>query len=124
LLDIGHANNVALAREKCRCHREVARLGETAAEVLDMLVDPEDLVHDQHSGKRTARAWHRAVTRDLAPFDWNFDLTRDQALAVGRNRFGRNGKRGKCEACRKTSDDERTPREMPRRVRITAAWSV
>jgi hypothetical protein len=54
LLDIGDARDVAFAREECGGHREVAQLGETAADVLDVLVDPEDLVHDQHCGKRTA----------------------------------------------------------------------
>ena len=56
LLDVGHLRDVALARIQLGRDRQVAELGEPPADVLDVLVDAEDLLHDEHDRERPPAA--------------------------------------------------------------------
>ena len=53
-----------------------------------MVMNAENLMDDQDGGEWTARLRHRTVGRDRAARDRDFNLTGDQALAVGDNSFG------------------------------------
>ena len=79
LVDVGHSGDVALARVELRRDRHVADLGEPPADVLDVLVHAEDLLHDEDERERPALRRHGAVGGDLAVLDRDLDLTRRQA---------------------------------------------
>ncbi|KAG1393354.1 hypothetical protein G6F59_014383 [Rhizopus arrhizus] len=58
--DVGIDRGIALALVEVGGHRQVAGLGDPAADVLDVLVHAEDLLHDQHDGQ-VAAAFRRGV---------------------------------------------------------------
>src|SRR4030095_1137386 len=58
--------DIALPRVHLRRDREVTGLGKTAAEILDVFVDAEDLLNHQDSRERPAFGGHGPVAGDLA----------------------------------------------------------
>src|ERR1700722_12472059 len=56
---------VAEAGIKIRRNREIAKMSPSAADILDMLVDAENLLYDEHRRKRTAMIGHRAIGRNV-----------------------------------------------------------
>ena len=66
--------DVALAGVELGRDGQVAELGEPAAEVLDVLVDAEDLLHHQDDRERPPARGHRPVGGDLAVGDRDLDL--------------------------------------------------
>ncbi len=112
LLRIGHARDVAFARKQQRRDCEVALLGESAADVLDMFVDAEDFVHDEDGWERTAARGHCAIRGNFAAWDWNPDLAGDESVAVGCDRVGRHRHHSQREAGCETSDHERATRNL------------
>ncbi len=106
--EVRHLRSVALARVERRSDRDVARLGKAAAEVLDVLVYTEDLLHDEHHRKLAVAFRHGAVGRHLA----DLHLTRDQALFVRVDRLGVDRANGEREARAQGRDDERATTEV------------
>ena len=66
--------HVALAGVQLGGDGQVAELGEPAADVLDVLVDAEDFLHDQHDRERPALRRHRPVGGHLAVLDGDLDF--------------------------------------------------
>ena len=80
---------IALAVVERRRHRHVAELGEAAADVLDVGVNAEDLLHHQGDRVGVAALGPRHVSGDVAVGGRNADLARGQSLAVGGDRLRR-----------------------------------
>ena len=82
--------HVALAREQVGRHRELAQLREAAADVLDVLVDAEDLVHDERRSAACPCAWRRPRDRpgwSRRPFAVGIWMSPGvQAVGAGRDR--------------------------------------
>ena len=77
--------DVALAREQLGRDGEIAELGEAPADVLDVLVHAEDLVHDQHDRRLAlALGGDRAIARNrtVAVGIWTSPASRPSALVV------------------------------------------
>ncbi len=113
LLNVGDIRNIALPRVKRRRHGEVAEFGEPAADILDVLMDAEDLLHDQHGRERPAARRHGAIGGDAAVGDRDLDLAGLEPGGIGgyhRLRHDRVG--GKREAARETCHDEAATREI------------
>jgi hypothetical protein len=83
--------HVAVAGVQLGGDREVAELGEPAADVLDVLVDAEDLLHDEHGRERPAFVRGGPVGRDGAVLDGDLHLDGGEALGVGGDRVGCDG---------------------------------
>jgi len=100
LLNVADFRRVALAGIEFRRDREIARFGEAPAQILDVLVDAEDFLNDEHGRERPALVRHRPVGRDLAVLDRDLDLAGFEPGAVGgddglrRDRLYRQGKAG------------------------------
>ena len=69
LLEVAQFRHVSLAGIQFRGDSEVSQLGQPAADVFDVLVNAEDLLHHQHDRKGPARRGHRPISRHLAIFD-------------------------------------------------------
>ena len=86
LIDGRELRDIALPRVELGGDREIAQLGEAPADILDVFVDAEDLLHDQHYRKRPAARWHRAISRDRLIADRNLHFACSQAFGAGGNR--------------------------------------
>ena len=115
IVHIGHLGDIALAGIEGRGDGEIAGLGQAPADVLDMLMDAEDLLHHEDRGEGAALGGHGAVARDLAVGDRDLHLAHGQALAVGHDGGGRDRLGGQREAGRQACDDEAAARERCRR---------
>ena len=76
VLDVGDPGDVALAREQLRRDGEIADLGQPPADVPDVLVHAEDLLHHDHHRERPAGLRERMVGRDRAVARRQLDLAR------------------------------------------------
>ena len=112
LVDVGHGGDVALAGVEGRGHGEIARLGEAAADVLDVLVDAEDLLHDQHGRVRAGALRPGIVGRHVAVAHGDLGLAHLQALCVGADRGGTHRHDGAGEARGQRGDGEQAAREV------------
>ncbi len=98
-IDRGELRDVALARVHLHRDREVAGLGEAAADVLDVLVDAEDLLDDEDDREGPSGRGHGAVGRNLGVRRLDLDLARLEPGGVGRDhRLGGDGLHGQCKA--------------------------
>ena len=79
-LDIGHLRRIALASEKFRRDGDRAALRETTADIADVLVHAEDLLHHQHHRQLRAARRPRVVRRQRAIRDRYADLAGIQSL--------------------------------------------
>src|SRR5690606_10991343 len=76
---VGQLGHVALAGIELGRDGQVAELGEAAADILDVLVNAEDLLHHHDSGEGAALGRHGPVGRDVVVGYGNLDLARRQA---------------------------------------------
>ena len=86
--DISEAGDVAPAGEQIRRHRKIPELRQTAADILDVFVDAEDLMNDDYGGERTTRRWHRTVSGNLAAFNWNRNFAGHEAVSIRSHSLG------------------------------------
>jgi len=101
LLAIAHLRGIALPRIQLGRDREVPGFGEAAAEILDVLVDAENLLYDEHGWERSSLVRHRTIGGDLAVLGRHLDLARRQPVCIGgddrlrRDRLHRQRKAGR-----------------------------
>lgn len=115
LADVGHLRDVAFAGVQGGGDGEVAALGEPAADVLDVLVDAEYLLHDQHDRVLPARRGPGVAAGDVAVSCGYLYLARLQAVRVRVDRLGRDRLHGQGEPRRQRRLD-RLPDELPPRL--------
>jgi hypothetical protein len=86
--NIGHRQlrYIALARVHLRRDGQITGFGQAAADIFDVFVDAEDFLHDEHRREVLSLRGHRAVGRNLAVFDGDFDFARGQAVGVSGDR--------------------------------------
>ena len=99
LLDVRELRDVALARVEIGRDRHVARLGEAARDVLDVLVHAEDFLHHEDDRKALPAGGPRMVGRHLPVLHGNSRFARLEPLRVGRDlrlgdRLDRGGETG------------------------------
>ena len=85
LLAIAHLRGIALPRIQLGRDREVPGFGEAAAEILDVLVDAENLLYDEHGWERSSLVRHRTIGGDLAVLGRHLDLAGIEPGGVGGN---------------------------------------
>ena len=115
VFDLGY---IPLAGVHFRGHGQVTQLGQPSADILDVLVHSEDLLHDQHRGERSAGRRHCPIRGDITAGYRYFHLTGRQPLGIRgdglcRNRLSRQGEPG-----RQRRHDE----PASRHVTQTASW--
>ncbi|MGC4003880.1 MAG: hypothetical protein QM811_12440 [Pirellulales bacterium] len=113
-MKVGQLRDITLSSVHFRRDGQVALLGETAADVLDVLVHAEDFLHDQHDRKLARFVGHGAVGRNFAVGGGDFDFARFQFLRVRGDRIGRDRQNRQREAGRQRSDDEPATRDFRR----------
>ena len=97
LADIGVVVGVTLAEIELGRDRQIALLGQAAAQILNMFMDAEDFLHHQHDGERAALVGGFGdVGRQCIALGRDGRLPGVNALFVGDNRGGgqRRGGRG------------------------------
>src|SRR4029079_946679 len=83
LLAVGDLRDVTLAREQVGRDRQIAELREAPADVTDVLVHAEDLVHHQHDGRGAFRLrGTRTIAGDLARLRGDADVGDRETLAA------------------------------------------
>ena len=60
-----------MAGEEFRCYGEIPYFGEPAADVLDVFVDAEDFMNDEHNWKWPAGRRLHSIGWDLAVRGWD-----------------------------------------------------
>lgn len=98
ILEIRDLRDVALPGVEFRRDGVIAGLGQTAAEILDMLMDAEDFMHDQDDRGVTSLGRHGAVGRDRPVGHGNLDLAGGEAVGIGGYGGGRDRADGGGEA--------------------------
>ncbi len=112
LLKISDLGHVALARVELGGDGQIAELGQPAAEVLDMFMDPEDFLHDEDDGKRPAAQGHCPVGRHGTIARGNFHFAGFDPRGVGSDRLGRHGLHRQRETRGQRGDDKLASREI------------
>src|SRR6185437_2010107 len=82
LVDARELGHVALPRVELGREREIAELREAPCDVLDVLMDAENLLHDEDDRQVAPVGGHRAIGRHVAVAHRNAHLTGDEALRV------------------------------------------
>ena len=70
--DVLNLGDIALAGVEFGGDGQIAEFGQAAADILDVLVNTEDLLHDQDRGERARPLRHGPIGRDLAVGDGIF----------------------------------------------------
>src|SRR5215510_5139760 len=103
VIDVGDLRYIALPRVQLRSYRDVAELCEAPADVLDVFVHSEDLLNDQHDGKRFAFVGHCSIGGNLAVGHWYLYLAGSEPVCVGGDclaRYWLDGQRKPgCQSC-------------------------
>jgi hypothetical protein len=86
--DVGKRGDVALTHVELGGDGEMAELGEAPADVADVLVDAEDLLHHEHHREGTAGRRLGPVGGDHPVGDRDLHLAGDEAVGGGGDRLG------------------------------------
>ena len=85
---------IALAGKQLWRDGEITQLGQAATDVLDMFMHAEDFLHHQYRRQRLFPSGCRPIGWNLAAWDRDLDLARNQPLVICRD-----GGRGWPSAC-------------------------
>src|SRR5262249_9431975 len=110
--DVGHLRNVSLPGIQLGGDCKVPQLGETPADIFDVLMYAENFLDDQDHRKRPARGGHRAIGRNLAVLNRNRDFSGIEVLRISRDRLSGNRLNGKSEPRGQARDNEVPAREI------------
>ena len=112
LAEVGHLGDVPLPGIQLGGHGEVTQLGEPTADVPDVLMHAENLLHHQHRGERAPLVGMGAISRNLSITHGNLHLARHQPRGVGGDGLRRNGLDRQCEARGQRGHHEVPPGEV------------
>jgi hypothetical protein len=103
--------DVAFARKELGCGCKIAELRQAHADVLNVGVDAEDLVHHDDRRERAARLGHRTNAGKRAVGDRDPHVPRVEAFGVGGDRRRRSRLNGERETRAEPARDHAAPRE-------------